>query len=310
MAVQSAEQFGRRACRGQQCIPVRGHHFGIALLGQGRRIREHRAALGRHHRQHPQLVVLHIGQRRRGRHHHGLEPTADEIAHRAAKALVRHMHQLDAGLQFEQLHCQVMRCAIAWGAVEQLAGLAAGMTDQLLDIAGGRTRPDHQGLCAAGQHDDGRELPQRVVAQVAIDRGIVDEGGGSDQQGVTIGRTTRHQLMADVAAGTGTVVHHQRHAQALGQTLRHAARNGIHAGAGCKRHNHGDGSCRPALRHGLGTDKHPNKHAGKRSARTQIQRTQVPDGQSKEVEFSSLHRVLLRKSTASLLPDSPVLPSR
>ena len=173
------------------------------------------------------------------RDEHRIQAVTDHIGNRTSGALVRHMRDIDPGIELEQLHGQVLRRAVARGAVVQFTRLAARQRYELLCGFHRRIHAHQQGHDAGGHQTHRHETFLGVETQTFVDRRIGHQAGGGHQQRVTIGRRACHELGADVAAGTGLVVDHHSDAPLLREALRQGARDDVDASAGRERHHQG-----------------------------------------------------------------------
>ncbi len=145
------------------------------------------------------------GDRRRDRH---LDLSADQFVEHRPRALVGDMLDARAGHRLEQLHRQGGR--VRTRTVIERVRARAGERHQVLHrLRRYRRVHDQQQLLVGGMHD-GREVAQRVVGQLASERGVDRVAGGHQQQRVAVGLRARDQLAADDAVDRGAVVDHER----------------------------------------------------------------------------------------------------
>ena len=88
--------------------------------------------------------------------------------------------------------------------------------------------------------DDRRKAPQRVVRQALVEACVHHEGVDRHHDGVAVGLGAGGALRADVAAGAGLVLDHDRLVPALAQLLADDARKHVDAGARRERHDDED----------------------------------------------------------------------
>jgi hypothetical protein len=113
-----------------------------------------------------------------------------------------------------------------------LPGIGLGIDDEFLRGLGGKVRPhqQHIGDCS---HDRHRLELGGIEGDVLVEQRIDRERGrlrGEQRVAVRIGG--KHRFRADIAGGTGAVLHHHRLAEALLQAIGDDARDGIDAAAG------------------------------------------------------------------------------
>ena len=107
----------------------------------------------------------------------GMVPKASTVSppehrgDRRHRALVRHMHQVDAGHLLQPLDREVRDRAVAGGAVGQLAGAGLHHLDELGHRARVQVRARHQHHRRAGDDRDRLEVVQHVVGQLGVQRG-------------------------------------------------------------------------------------------------------------------------------------------
>ena len=87
-----------------------------------------------------------------------------------------------------------------------------------------------------GDLGDRREILDRIERHLG-ERGIGGKGEGGDQQRVTVGRCLGDRRRPDAAAGAGTIVDDHGLRPALGEALRHQARDVV-GGAARDERNH------------------------------------------------------------------------
>jgi hypothetical protein len=95
------------------------------------------------------------GLHQRTEHHLGVAP--DHVDHGRAAALERHMQEVDAGGQLEQLAAEMLEAADAGRGVLQLAGLLLCGREQVLHRMHRQVRVDHQDVRAGRKNGDRRE---------------------------------------------------------------------------------------------------------------------------------------------------------
>ena len=105
----------------------------------------------------------------------------------------------------------------------------------------------------AGERD-GREILQRIVAELGLHEGIDGERAvRADEQRVAVGRRARHRFGADAAAGAAAVVDHHRLAERARDPFADQAADDVGIAAGRERHDQMD---RPVRIGGEGCARH------------------------------------------------------
>jgi hypothetical protein len=89
-----------------------------------------------------------------------------------------------------------------------------------------------------------------------------------DDQGIAVGRRAHHEFGAEVAAGAGLVVDHELLLEALGELLRHGARQDVGGAAGGEGHHHLDrpGRIGRRLRPGEGGQQRTERHGAEQGS--------------------------------------------
>ena len=168
---------------------------------------------------------------------HVADLAAQKILHRARRALVGHVHQLDARRGLDQRHRQMMRRADARAAVGERLGRGLGRRDQLAERVGLLAGMGHQHQRAPGREAERREVGHRIVGQVLVEAGVHDQRVDRRHQRLAVGLGARHLLAADIAAGARDILHHHGLAEPGRQPLGHEAGDDVGAGAGRERHH-------------------------------------------------------------------------
>ena len=153
---------------------------------------------------------------------------AQQVGHRRAAALVGNVHDVDAGLQLEQLHAEMLRRPGARRGVGELARLLLGERDQLGQRVRRQAgmRHDHQ----RHQEDvgDRQEVGERLVRQVGIEAGIdAERAAGDHHERVAIGRGRLAVLRGGDAAAAGLVLDDDLLLPHLAELLGHQAREDV-----------------------------------------------------------------------------------
>ena len=172
-----------------------------------------------------------------------LTTAADQVGRRLAAAAIRHVGQLDARHREQLGREQVLAAAVARRGVVDLAGLAAGELDQLLHVPGRQRRMHHHDAGLSADQRDRREVVDRLVRQLGVQRRADGVGLRCQQQRVAVGWRPGHRLGADRGTRTGPVVDHHLLPQPLAQLLRHHAGRSVDRATRRERHDDAD---RPA----------------------------------------------------------------
>ncbi len=120
------------------------------------------------------------------------------------------------------------RRAIARRGVVELAGRRLGERDQLGDRARRQRGMHDQHVGLGADQDDGRQILDRVVRQIAVEAGVGRQDGVvAHQQRVAVGRRLGDDVAGEVAAGAGAIVGDHRLAEPFVQFLADGARQQI-----------------------------------------------------------------------------------
>jgi hypothetical protein len=90
----------------------------------------------------------------------------------------------------------------------------------------------HHEQVGLGEDRNRRQIAQRIVRELAVERHVDRHRGGVDQQRVAVGRGLRDQLVGDVGAGPRSVLDDHRLAEELGELRREQPRVDVDAAAG------------------------------------------------------------------------------
>ena len=102
-----------------------------------------------------------------------------------------------------------------------MPGCDLGERDELVERLRRHVGMDHQDGRQRDQRGDRREILDRVVAEVGVERGIDRHRAGiAEHQHVAVGRGLRHQVGGDDAARAGHVLDHERLAEGGWRTCR------------------------------------------------------------------------------------------
>ena len=164
-------------------------------------------------------------------------------------ALVRDVHQVNAGQLHELLHFQTAVAAGAGGTVIELALLQLGESDELLHVFN-----RHRGMCRQSHRhvDDLRhrdKITHRAHREFRVDARVDRHGADiAEQEGVTVCWRLCRDLDTDVAGSACTVVDQDLLAEFLLQPRLHQAPHQIRCAARRKRHHHAHSAYRINIR--------------------------------------------------------------
>ena len=204
-AVEQRHHLARQARRPEQRVPDVDVDVLHAGFGERRHIGRHRRALRAAGGEHVELARLHLRQRDVHRQEHELDLAAEQVGHRARGSLVRHVHHLQAEVQLEQFHRQVVRRRVAGRGVVELAGLAFTSATSSATLRAGTDGMRDQRQVADRREAD-RRHHLRVVGHGLVQHRALHQRGGGHQQRVAVGRRLGDRLGADVAARAGPVL--------------------------------------------------------------------------------------------------------
>ena len=127
------------------------------------------------------------------------------------------MLQGDTGHHLEQLAGGVLRRADAGRAEVDLSGIGLGIGDEFRDVFGGQIGIDLHDQRHVHDVGDRRDVLREIEAEMGVERGVDRIGRAAQQEGVAIRRRPDHRFGADIAAGTRTVLDHDRLPEPLRQ---------------------------------------------------------------------------------------------
>jgi hypothetical protein len=165
-----------------------------------------------------------------------------------ASALERHMDDLHAGCQLEQLAGHVDTDTIATGAEVHLSGPGGRERRELLCRFRRNARMHQQHIGRGGDLGHGREVAQRIVGRVRVQvRHDRERPGEPEQQRVAVRRLLHDELGADQAGCADPVLDDDLMAQCLGHRLRDGAAYHVDRTAGPRGRDHAYGLRRVTL---------------------------------------------------------------
>jgi hypothetical protein len=122
--------------------------------------------------------------------------------------------------------------------------------EELLEIHCRQARPYHQNLSCPHGLQDGGEIPQRVIAQPRIDRGVDGQAVPADEQGQPIRPGPGDQFEGDIPSGSGVVFHNHRLAKHRCKMAGDQPRQRVEAASRRYRDDQPDGAVGPPARGG------------------------------------------------------------
>jgi len=186
------------------------HHYCVERLED---VSRHRLADGRDlghlartsraaHAERPHLAAENV---RLCRAEHGdaqFDAAREEIKVHRARALVRHVIDIDSGGSLEIFAVQMRGCGDARRPVAQLAGTPSGQRDQFANALRGqrRMRQDHQHELRDLRHP--RDIAKRVEGGIAPERFDCRRAGGREQHRVAVRGLPGKVFPCDEATGT------------------------------------------------------------------------------------------------------------
>ncbi len=190
-------------------IPVSRFEAGHHRFGQGGDVRDQFRSLQSAISQ--DLDALVLGQRQRGNHagDSPLHVSGTEVGHHQRAPLIRNVQCRGAALLQEQHGQQEVGRAVAGRAVGELAGIGLEVFDEFAQRVGWHRRMHDQRKRRGSDESDGVEVCEQVVAQFLAQRSREDYAAIVEQQRVAVGPGFGDELVADVAAGYGLVVHEE-----------------------------------------------------------------------------------------------------
>ena len=203
-----------------------------AGLADGRHLGHRVDALRRRHRQHLRLLRLVLRAHRVDLEEQQVDVAGDEIVHGLRGAAIGHVRELRAGDAREQFAGEMRRGADALRAEIDLARIGLGIGDQLGHGVRRKFRPHHQRVRDRG-HDRQRLERGRIEVELLVNDHVGRQRRRlRRQQRVAVGLGLGHRLGAEIAAGAGPVLHHERLAPHLRQPVGDHAGDDVDAAAG------------------------------------------------------------------------------
>jgi hypothetical protein len=148
------------------------------------------------------------------------------------------VHHVDARHFLEELAGQMLRRAASRRAVVEAAGFGPRERNQLLNRARGQRRMDHEDVGDFDQLRDRREIRDRIVVQLRIQRDVDRVARARQQYRITVGCGIRDDFGAYGAAGADARFHDDLLAPCLRQFRRDHARHDVGRAARCAERQH------------------------------------------------------------------------
>ena len=228
----------RRMRRRQQPGPAGRDEIRKSALDHGRHVGQLRDALWRGDGKRAQPAGLDERQQHAGAFEGHLHVAGDHVGDRRSAALVRHMHDVDAGPRLEHFADQMRQYADAAGGKVHLARIGLGIGDQLLHGIRRHRRIDHEDVGAFADQRDRVKACQRIVAGIGMQQRRDDQPAGAGiEQRIAVWRGFGRVLRADRIAGAGAVFDHEAFAQRRLQIVRRDPRNDVDRAARRRRHD-------------------------------------------------------------------------
>ena len=167
-----------------------------------------------------------------------MDTARHEIGEGRGAALVRHMHDVDAGHRLEQFGRQMRRAAEARRAVEELTGLRFGERDEFRHRFRRNIRIDRHQVRHPCDDGDRLDVLDRIVGHVLLNI-LVDRVGArrADDEGVAVRIGLGDEIGGDVAACARLVLDDELLAVFFRELLRHEAAENVGGAAGGERHD-------------------------------------------------------------------------
>jgi hypothetical protein len=152
---------------------------------------------------------------------------------------VGNMQDVDAGHGAHRFHGEMLVRSRSGRSIGNLAWLRPGEGDELLDRIRRERRMRKQHERPARHVDDRREVVDRVVRQLRIERRRMREACiRPEEQRVTVGRRLRHEVRADGAGSASAVLDEDRLPPQFLQLGGHDAAVDVRRAAGWEGHDH------------------------------------------------------------------------
>jgi hypothetical protein len=142
------------------------------------------------------------------------------------------VNELDAGKLAQQLPREMAACSLSGGGIGDGAGVRLRHRDHVRDGVCGECGIDAEHEVLQSDEGDRREVAQRIVANLLQAHVGRESRDGANQERIAVRLGPGHGLGADDAAGTTSIVDHDRLAETLLQLAPNLARQLVDAAAG------------------------------------------------------------------------------
>ncbi len=209
-----------------------------------------------------ELQLLAVGERleldRRRRDH--LHRSAQEVAEGRRDAAIGHHHHVEAGALEKDRRAQMREAAGSGGAVGQRLRPCLHVGDEAIQIVDRQIGADSDDEWTHGHDRDRREVPDRIVGDLARVGRNGELGDGHEQQRMTVRLRLRDLGRRNGARGADNVLDDERLPERAREALRGDTRKEIGDAAGRKRDHERDRSLRPIRRIGRGRPEQHEEH--------------------------------------------------
>jgi hypothetical protein len=151
------------------------------------------------------------------------------------------VHNIDARHHFKELDGHVWRRSRRRRGDVELAGIGFGESDQVGHRLRRERRVRFHDQRDAVDRRHRRNVVDKIVVEMFEQRGVDRVRRRGEEQRVTVRRRVHDRLGADIAAGAGPVLDHDRLTETIRQKLRGHARDNVDLAAGRKADDQMDG---------------------------------------------------------------------
>ncbi len=180
---------------------------------------------------------------------------------RGPAAAERHMGDVDAEGERKQLAREMRGRADAGRTVAEFSRIGLRQRDERLQGVRRNRRMHREHVRRGAQQAHRREIPDRIVGDLGVQRRVDDEAAPRGQDGVAVARRARRGAHADIAAGAREGFHVELLFEILRKFLRHQARRGVRLSARADRHDHAHRPRRISLCPGCASEKRQRRGA-------------------------------------------------
>jgi len=155
------------------------------------------------------------------------------------------VQKLHAGLPLQQFHGQMTRRRHSGRSIPDRPGIRAGEIDEIRDRSGRQGRMGEQDIGPRRHPRDVREILQRIVSELRIERGArCQRHADAHEQGVAVGTGASRDLGGQISARPGTIVDDHALTEALRQDGADEPVQKVRTAAGREGIDQPDGSAR------------------------------------------------------------------